>query len=180
MRIAMEPARDWRFESDLELRQLAPDVVRSGLGAFPPALAQALGKAAFLATGRLKGSGRLLDPGSLRADLQLDTLWLQAAGASLQNLAPVRISWRDAGLVVEDFRLASDQYHLTVRGGGSISGGWNLQAEGAVKLSVFKEYWHEIEDVDGRGDLMLTLGGPWSAPLPEGSLTLREAFVRVR
>ena len=83
------------------------------------------------------------------------------------------------GLVVEDFRLASEQYHLAVRGGGSIAGGWNLQAEGAVNLSVFKEYWREIEDVDGRGDLALTLGGPWSAPLPEGSLTVHEAFVRV-
>ena len=49
-----------------------------------------------------------------------------------------------------------------------------------MNLSVFKEYWREIEDVDGRGELALTLGGPWSAPLPEGSLTVREAFVRVR
>ena len=47
-----------------------------------------------------------------------------------------------------------------------------------MNLSVFKEYWREIEDVDGRGDLKLTLGGPWSAPLPEGSLTIRDAFVR--
>ena len=180
LRAVVEPARDWRFESDLELRQLAPELVRSGLGAFPPALAQALGRASFLATGRLQGSGRLLDPGSVRVDVLLDTLWLQAAGKSLQNLAPVRISWRDAGLVVEDFRLASEQYHLSVRGGGSRSEGWDLQAEGAVNLSVFKEYWREIEDVDGRGELMLTLGGPWSAPLPEGSLTIHEAFVRVR
>lgn len=180
LRVVAEPARDWRFESDLELRQFAPELVRSGLGAFPPALAQALGRAAFLATGRLQGSGRLLDPGSVRADLRLDTLWLQAAGTSLQNLSPVRISWRDAGLVVEDFRLASEQYNLSVRGGGSIAGGWNLQAEGAVNLSAFKEYWREIEDADGRGDLMLTLGGPWSAPLPEGSITVHEAFVRVR
>ena len=180
LRAVVEPARDWRFESDLELQQFAPELVRSGLGAFPPALAQALGRASFLATGRLQGSGRLLDPGSVRVDVRLDTLWLQAAGKSLQNLAPVRISWRDAGLVVEDFRLASEQYHLSVRGGGSRSEGWNLQAEGAVNLSVFKEYWREIEDVDGRGELMLTLGGPWSAPLPEGSLTIHEAFVRVR
>ena len=78
------------------------------------------------------------------------------------------------------FRLASEQYHLSVSGGGSRSKGWDLQAEGAVNLSVFKEYWREIEDVDGRGDLKLTLGGPWSEPLPEGSLTIREAFVRVR
>ena len=176
----MEPARDWRFESDLELQQFAPELVRSGLGALPPALAQVLGRAAFLATGRLQGSGRLFDPASVRADLRLDTLWLEAAGTSLQNLAPVRISWRDAGLVVEDFRLAGEQYHLSVRGGGSIEGGWNLQADGAVNLSVFKEYWREIEDVDGRGDLALTLGGPWSTPLPEGSLAVHEAFVRAR
>ena len=88
LRVSVEPGRDWRFESDLELRQLAPEVVRSGLGAFPPALAQALGRASFLATGRLHGSGRLLDPASVRADLRLDTLWLQAAGTSLQNLSP--------------------------------------------------------------------------------------------
>jgi autotransporter translocation and assembly factor TamB len=180
LRAVVEPARDWRFESDLELQQLAPELVRSGLGAFPPALAKALGRASFLATGRLQGSGRLPDPGSVRVDVRLDTLWLQAAGQSLQNLSPVRISWRDAGLVVEDFRLASEQYHLTVRGGGNRAEGWNLQAEGAVNLSVFKDYWPEIEDVDGRGELMLTLGGPWSAPLPEGSLTIHEAFVRVR
>jgi autotransporter translocation and assembly factor TamB len=180
LRAVVEPARDGRFELDLELRQLAPELVRSGLGAFPPALAQAMGKASFLATGRLKVGGRLRDPGSVRADLRLDTLWLQAAGTSLQNLSPVRISWRDAGLVVEDFRLASEQYHLSVRGGGSLAEGWNLQAEGAVNLSVFKEYWREIEDADGRGELALTLGGPWSAPLPEGSLTVHEAFVRVR
>ncbi len=180
LRAVVEPARDWRFESDLELQQLAPELVRSGLGAFPPALAQALGRASFLATGRIQGSGRLLDPASVRVEVRLDTLWLQAAEKSLQNLAPVRISWRDAGLVVEDFRLASEQYHLSVRGGGSHSEGWNLQAEGAVNLSVFKEYWPEIEDVDGRGELKLTLGGPWSAPQPEGSLTIREAFVRVR
>ena len=55
-----------------------------------------------------------------------------------------------------------------------------LQAEGAVKLSVFKEYWPEIEDVDGRGDLALTLGGPWSSPQPEGSLSVHDAFLRVR
>ena len=116
----------------------------------------------------------------MRADLRLDTLWLQAAGKSLQNLAPVRISWRDAALVVEDFRLAGDQYHLSVRGGGSIAAGWNLQAEGAVNLAVFKEYWPEIEDVDGRGDLRADPRGPWSAPLPEGSLTVHEAFVRAR
>ena len=180
LRAAVEPARDWRFESDLELRQFAPELVRSGLGAFPPALAKALGRAAFLATGRVHGSGRLRDPGSVRADLQLDTLWLQAAGTSLQNLAPVRISWRDAGLVVEDFRLANELYHVSVRGGGGIEKGWNLQVEGAVNLSVFKEYWREIEDVDGRGDLTLTLGGPWKSPHPEGSLTVHEAFVRVR
>ena len=180
LRLVADPAREWRFESDLELRQLAPELARSGLGALPPGLAKALGKASFLATGRLHGSGKLLDPGSVRADLQLDTLWLEAAGASLQNLAPVRISWRDAGIVVEDFRLASELYHLSVRGGGSVAGGWNMQAEGAVNLSVFKEYWREIEDVDGRGDLMLTIGGPWSSPLPEGSLTVHEAFVRVR
>ena len=156
LRAVVEPARDWRFESDLELQQLAPELVRSGLGAFPPALARALGRASFLATGRLQGSGHLRDPGSMRVDLRLDTLWLQAAGKSLQNLAPVRISWRDAALVVEDFRLASEQYHLSVSGGGSRSKGWNLQAEGAVNLSVFKEYWREIEDVDGRGDLKLT------------------------
>jgi len=180
LRVVADPARDWRFESDLELRQFAPELVRSGLGALPPALAQALGKASFLATGRLHGSGKLLDPGSVRADLQLDTLWLEAAGTSLQNLSPVRISWRDAGLVVEDFRLASELYHLSVRGGGSLASGWNMQAEGAVNLSVFKEYWREIEDVDGRGDLMLTLGGPWSSPEPEGSLVVHEAFVRVR
>jgi len=180
LRVVVEPARDWRFESDLELRQFAPELVRSGIGAFPPALAQSLGKASFLATGRLQSSGRLLDPGSVRADMLLDTLWLQAAGTSMQNLAPVRISWRDGGLVVEDFRLASEGYHLSVSGGGSIAGGWNLQTEGAVDLSVFKEYWREIEDVDGRGEMTLTLGGPWSAPLPEGNLTIHEAFVRVR
>jgi len=180
LRVVVEPARNWRFDSDLELRQLAPELVRSGLGAFPPAVARALERASFLATGRLQGSGLLLDPGSVRAELRLDTLWLQAAGTSLQNRSPVRISWRDAGLVVEDFRLAGEQYHLSVRGGGSLSAGWNLQAEGAVNLSVFKEYWREIEDADGRGELMLTLGGPWSAPLPEGSLSVHEAFVRVR
>ena len=180
LRVVVEPSRDWRFESDLELRQFAPELVRSGIGAFPPALAQALGRASFLAAGRLRGSGKLLDPGSMRADLQLDTLWLQAAGASLQNLSPVRISWRDAGLVVEDFRLASDQYHLSISGGGSLAGGWNLQAEGAVDLSVVKDYWREIEDIAGRGDLALHLGGPWSSPLPEGSLTVREASVRVK
>ncbi len=180
LRAVVEPARDWRFESELELRQFAPELVRSGLGALPPALAQALGRASFLATGRLQGRGRLFDPASVRADVVLDTLWLQAAGTSLQNLAPVRISWRDAGLVVEDFRLAGEQYHLSVRGGGSLAGGWNMQAEGAVNLSVFKEYWREIEDVDGRGDLLLTIGGPWSSPFPEGSITVHEAFVRVR
>ncbi|MHB8834348.1 MAG: translocation/assembly module TamB domain-containing protein [Candidatus Methylomirabilia bacterium] len=180
LRVVVEPARDWRFDADLELQQFAPELVRSGLGAFPPALARALRRASFLATGRLQGSGRLLDPGSVRVDVRLDTLWLQAAGKMLQNLSPVRISWRDAGLVVEDFRLASEQYGLSVRGGGSLAAGWNLQAEGAVNLSIFKEYWLEIEDVDGRGELMLTLGGPWSAPLPEGSLTIQEAFVRVR
>jgi autotransporter translocation and assembly factor TamB len=180
LRIVVEPSRDWRFDADLELRQFAPELVRSGIGAFPPALAQALGRASFLAAGRLRGSGRLFDPRSMRVDLQLDTLWLQGAGATLQNLSPVRISWRDAGLVVEDFRLASDRYHLSVSGGGSPAAGWNLQAEGAVNLSVFKEYWREIEEVEGRGDLTLNLGGPWLAPLPEGSLTVNEAYVRVR
>lgn len=180
LRAVVEPSRDWRFESDLELQQFAPELVRSGLGALPPALAQALGRASFLAAGRLKASGRLLDPRSVRAEMRLDTLWLQAAGSSLQNLAPVRITWRDGGLEVEDFRLSSAEYHLSVRGGGSIERGWNLQAEGAVNLSVFKQYWREIEDVEGRGDLALTLGGPWSAPLPEGTLTVQEAFVRLR
>ena len=28
---------DWRFEADLELAQFAPEMVRSGLGALPPA-----------------------------------------------------------------------------------------------------------------------------------------------
>ena len=125
--MVVEPARDWRFESELELRQFAPELVRSGFGALPPALAKALGRASFLATGRLHGSGRLLDLGSVRAEVRLDTLWLEAAGTSLQNISPVRISWRDAGLVVEDFRLAGEQYHLTVSGGGSIEGGWNCR-----------------------------------------------------
>jgi len=180
LRVVVEPARDWRFESDLELKQFAPELARSGLGTLPPALARTLERAVFMATGRLKGSGRLLDPGSVRVDVQLETLWLQAAGKMLQNLSPVRFSWRNAGLVVEDFRLASEQYHLSVSGGGSIEAGWDLQAEGAVNLSIFKEYWREIEDADGRGELMLTLGGPWLAPLPEGSLTVHEAFVRFR
>jgi autotransporter translocation and assembly factor TamB len=180
LRAVVEPRRDWRFEADLELQQLAPELARSGLGALPPALSQALGRAAFLATGRLRASGRLLDPGSVQAEVRLDTLWLQAAGTSMQNLAPVRISWRDAGLVVEDFRLSSDQYHLSVSGGGSLERGWNLQADGAVNLSVFKQYWREIEDVEGRGDLKLTLRGPWSAPLPEGDLAVHEAYVRMR
>ncbi len=180
LRAVVEPARDWRFDAELELRQFAPELVRSGLGALPPAVARALGKASFLATGGLKVSGRLLDPATVRADLRLDTLWLQAAGTSLQNISPVSISWRDAGLVVEDFRLAGEQYHVSVRGGGSVKGGWNLQADGAVNLSLFKEYWREIEDADGRGELALTLGGPWLAPLPEGSLTVHEAFIRAR
>ena len=180
LRAVLEPARDWRFESDLELRQFAPEMVHSGLGVFPPAMAKALGKAAFLASGRLQARGRLRDPGSVRADLRLETLWLQAAGKSLQNLSPVRISWRDGGLVVEEFRIAGEQYHLDVRGGGSLAAGWNLQADGAVNLSAFREYWPEIEDLDGAGDLRLTLSGPWSAPLPEGSLDVHEAYVRAR
>jgi hypothetical protein len=180
LRLVVEPARDWRFKSDLELRQFAPEMVRSGLGAFPPALARALGKTAFLAAGRLEAAGSLRDLRSMRADLELDTLWIQAAGKSLQNPAPVRISWRDGGLVVEDLRVAGEQYHLGIRGGGSLAGGWNLQAEGAVDLAGFKEYWREVEDVEGLGDLRLTLSGPWSAPVPEGSVSVTEAFVRVR
>ena len=80
LRVVVEPALDWRFEADLELRRFAPELVRSGLGAFPPGVGQALGRAAFLATGRLQGAGRLFDPGSVRADVGLDTLWLRPRG----------------------------------------------------------------------------------------------------
>jgi autotransporter translocation and assembly factor TamB len=180
LRLVVEPGRDWRFKSDLELRQFAPEMVRSGLSALPPALAAMLGKTSFLATGRLAAAGQLRDLRSVRADLQLDTLWIQAAGTSLQNPAPVRISWRDGGLAVEDFRVAGEQYHLEIRGGGSLAGGWSLQAEGAVDLAGLKEYWREIEDLEGLGDLRLSLSGPWSAPVPEGSVSVSEAFVRVR
>jgi hypothetical protein len=180
LRLVVEPARDWRFTADLELRQFAPEMVRSGLGALPPTLARALGKASFLAAGRLAAAGSLRDLRSVRADLQLDTLWIQAAGKSLQNPAPVRISWRDGGLVVEDLRVAGEEYHLEIRGRGSLVGGWTLQAEGTVDLAGFKEYWREIEDVEGLGELRLTLGGPWSSPVPEGSVSVTEAFVRVR
>lgn len=180
LRAVLEPGRDWRFESDLELAQFAPEMVRSGLGALPPGLARVLGRASFLAAGRLQARGRLRDTASVRADLRLDSLWLQASGQSLQNIAPVHISWRDGGLVVEDFRIAGEQYHLDVRGSGSPAAGWDLRASGAVNLSVFGEYWPEIEDVDGLGDLRLTLAGPWSAPQPEGTLVVREGFVRVR
>jgi len=178
--LVVEPDRDWRFTADLELRQFAPEMVRSGLGALPPTLARELGKTTFLAAGRLEAAGSLRELRSVRADLRLDTLWIQAAGKSLQNPAPVRISWRDGGLVVEDFRVAGEEYHLEIRGGGSLLGGWNLQADGTVDLAGFKEYWPEIEDVQGLGELELTLGGPWSSPVPEGSVSVTEAYVRVR
>ncbi|HEY5998452.1 MAG TPA: translocation/assembly module TamB domain-containing protein, partial [bacterium] len=180
LRAVVEPHQGWRFESDLELRQLAPELVRSGTAALPPGLARLVGGASFLAAGRVVAHGRLREPESVSADLVLDTLWLQASGQTLQNRAPVRVSWRDGGLRLEDFRLAGDQYRLDLSGTGHPQSGWDLRAEGAVDLAFFAEYWPELEEVDGTGDLQLTLRGPWEAPAPEGSLAVREAFVKVR
>ncbi len=180
LRAVLEPAAGWRFESELDLQRFAPEIVRSGAGGFPPALARIVGQASFLAAGTLRAEGRLLEPSGLRAALRLETLWLQAAGGTLQNRAPVQVSWRGGVLAVEDFRLLGDQYHLALRGTGSPAAGWDLQAEGAVNLALLRGYSKEIEEIDGSGDLRLSIGGPWTSPQPEGDLTVRDAFLKLR
>lgn len=180
LRAVLEPAFDWRFETDLELKQFSPEMLRPGLGALPPALGLALEKAAFLAAGRLQARGRLGDLASLHGDLTLDTLWFQAAGKTLQNQAPVKITWREGELLVESLRLSGDQYHLEVRGKGGPASGWDLQAEGAVNLGLFGRYWSELEEVDGLGDIRLAITGPWLSPVPEGNIVVRSGYVKAR
>jgi autotransporter translocation and assembly factor TamB len=179
LRLVIEPARDWRFDADLELRQLAPELVRSGAAALP-GFSRALGRSSLLASGRFQARGRLREPASVQADLVLETLWLQAAGKMLQNRKPVRLRWRDGGFEVEDFALAGDQYHLDVSGGGSLAAGWKLRAEGSVDLALAKDYWRDLEDVSGNGELRLTVGGAWARPLVEGSVSVSGAFAKIR
>ncbi|HWR98441.1 MAG TPA: translocation/assembly module TamB domain-containing protein, partial [Candidatus Methanoperedens sp.] len=180
LRAVVEPAQGWRFESELDLRQLAPELVRSGSASFPPGLAKLVGEASFLAAGKLSVRGRLREPDSVAADLVLETFWLQASGQTLQNRAPVRVLWREGGLKIEDFRLAGEQYRLDLAGTGHTTAGWDLRAAGTVDLAFFTAYWPELEQVDGTGDLDLTLRGPWAAPAPEGNLAVHGAFVKAR
>jgi len=180
LRAVLEPGYDWRFEADLELGQFSPEMLGAGGSFLPPALARGFSRASFLASGRLHAAGRLLEPASIEADLRLDSLWLQAAGRTLQNLAPVRIGWRGEELRVEELRLAGDQYWLEVGGTAGPARGWALEGRGTLGLGLFQEYWDELLQISGTATVHLALRGPWGSPTPEGTIEIAEGFVRAR
>jgi translocation and assembly module TamB len=179
-RAVLEPTFDWRFEVDLELKHFSAELLRPGIGSLPPALGRSLEKASFLAAGRLQARGRLGDLAELRGGLTLDTLWIQGAGKSLQNVGPVQVSWRDRELQVGSFRLVGDQYHVEVSGKAGPATGWDIEAGGAVNLALFSQYWSELQELDGLCDAQFRITGPWLTPLAEGSIVLKGGYLKAR
>jgi len=175
----LEPTGEWPFEVSLALGNFSPELAREGFLGLPQTMRDALEGFSFLAVGEFLAEGKMRDLRSIDAGLQLETVWVYTEAQTLQNSAPIEVIWEDGVLTVSKFALLGEDYSLSLSGGGSREGGWDLGLEGEVNLSIFQTFWNELEEVDAPGTVELFLRGPWDAPEPEGRVVFRGGSVKL-
>lgn len=158
----------------LDLRFSSSQVSR-----FFPELASGLRATAEVA-GRLQAQGQLLNMHKTRGELRFDRLSLQGSGIRLQNREPISIRLADRGFSVNSCEIVGTETTLSVRGGGSIDSGPEIEARGAVGLGLLPLLGNFLVRSAGKAHLSLALEGPWAGMRLSGSASFSSELLRFR
>ncbi|MBN2494817.1 MAG: translocation/assembly module TamB domain-containing protein [Deltaproteobacteria bacterium] len=148
------------------------------LGRFLPDALQAAGPSLEL-RGALRSTGRLLQPHSVRADLELDRAQLKLAKLDFHNRGPVQLSLTGDRFKVGRCEIRGMKTRLRLQGSANRSGA-ALTAEGALDFGLLPLATALFPLADGEAQLRLSLTGPWSGLRFSGSAALSADRLRVR
>ncbi len=132
-------------------------------------------------SGTLFAQGAMLEPASVTADAQLQTLRIAWRELELEATTPVLAHYGQRRLGIDDLRLSGPQLSLSLSGDITTAGSLAMRAAVRGDLDALRQLWIERLDLaSGSFDLQLALGGTLSVPLLEGAAQITGGSLRPR
>lgn len=124
------------------------------------------------ARGTLSGQGRLTEPTATRAQLSLSEVRLEKERARFVNSAPGLADFENGRLVLHQLPMRGSGIAFDAQGAREADGTLGFEVAGTAELDVLEELVPGLDDVRGRAEVALQVGGTLEAPLVLGEARL--------
>jgi translocation and assembly module TamB len=131
-----------------------------------------------VASGSIRVAGRLSDADRLSVDGTVDALDLRLFDYALKNAAPVRMSFVNGEVKIDELRLEGDGTELSI--GGMVDLRKEriaVQANGDANLGILQGFFHDVRS-SGSADLTAAVDGPLREPVFSGRATITNGRIR--
>ena len=168
-------------DGNYELRLSAAGIEVGGELGLPPGVE-------LHADGSLHLRGPARDPGQITGSIHLPRLQLRAPQALLDNVNPIDLRLEPGKWILAPsvFRVSSSGETSVEMGAVQAAGTLVRQGDSSLRIQVrdldlspLSRQIPEIEQLEGRLDLDLDIGGSWEAPEPRGALSIRAGEIRL-
>jgi translocation and assembly module TamB len=128
--------------------------------------------------GTLTMKGPLRDPRQWTLDGSLTDVSLDVEHAKLQNQDPVRFTYAQQSLNIQQLHMTGEGTDLTAHGSAHFGGSreLDLTSEGHVDLKLLNSFYTDMT-ASGIMTMNVTVGGSIDDPLPQGKLQLANGYV---
>jgi translocation and assembly module TamB len=126
---------------------------------------------------RFRG-GALLTPSALGGELHLEQLEVGQLGVKLENDGPLIARFEGGRFDIERAQLKGPGSALSVKGGGSLTGGLGLELSGDLDLGILPSFSRELREASGRVSLDFKVSGQLDRPAVFGHARVNQAALR--
>ncbi len=168
--IALTEQYPFSFQSRFNRLQIDP-FLKSRLPA-------ALSSLRLLASGELKGTGKLSRLDQAGVSGALTEVLADFSGYAIENDGPVTLSSTEGAFRFETARFKGENTALEFHGGWTVLKEWDLFVNGEADLNLIKFFTKEIASGKGTAYLDLRISDRWEQPQIRGALTLQNGTVR--
>jgi translocation and assembly module TamB len=131
-----------------------------------------------VASGTVRVTGELINPQHLRVDARADDLTMRLFDYVVRNDGPLRATYEQEVVRLDEFRLVGDGTRLDV--GGTVNLGAQqiaIRATGDANLGILQGFLRDLRS-SGQADLVADISGPLANPVFSGRASIAGGRIR--